>query len=366
MDGVHEGRIRGLVYAVETDVGAPLLLSGGEDRHLQMTAAGDGARVRTIERFNGRPGHTGHSDKIYVITTWESPDGPMVVSSGDDKLIRIFSLAPLPRGPGIRTMSGHIDYVHTLHVLQEKHQALSASYDRSIRLWDLVEGEQLKIFKQDFGLFCMAWNDEASAFATGCSNNINIWNLNDEGENKQKEEPKGIISSLFGGGKKEEKKEEEKKEDKEEKEADAQSADKNKAVKQILRLHKRTVTSILYPRIDLLITGSDDSTLILWNPLIEEAPMLERLDTVTPIYSMRIHECQQAFLLVTASYGKPYSVLVWNLDKYEIEDDDAETDDDRYVMSTGVQYFTISLVFFVYVLYISSSGLRFLINYQLT
>ena len=95
-----------------------------------------------------------------------------------------------------------------------------------------------------------------------------------------------------------------------------------------LRSHTRTVTAIAFPRPDRLISASDDATICVWNPENVDCPLLEKLNAKTPIYSMRYFDDGSAFLLVTASWGKPFSVKIWNMEEKEKPSDDSESEEE--------------------------------------
>ena len=343
---LHVGRIRGLAATYQGEDGLPLLLSGGEDRNLNMSDALSGDFVRKVPAFTGRPGHQGHRDKIYAIQLWTSKEDGVtyIVSTGDDLLIRIFNMEDCK---GVRTMGGHSQYVHSLIILQEESRCVSASYDRSIRLWDLLAGEQLRKFSQSKVLYAIDWLMDAptnTVFATGFAEKVHVWdvgtatvlNILEEGapvgadDNSLTSSVEGAVVEGGGG------------------DGGGEGATNDpfsalleeggrvvrprdtlpQYVKIELRSHIRTVTAIAFPRSDRLISASDDATICVWNPEDEHCPLLEKINAKTPIYSMKVWDDGTAFLLVTASWGKPFSVKIWNMEAKEKPSDDSESEEE--------------------------------------
>ena len=266
LDDRHEGRIKAVAMTMDTADGVPYVITGGEDRNIYIQNANSGDLVRQIDRFNGRPGHPGHRDMIYVIRVWNTPHGEhRIISTGEDKLIRVFDL---DTGKDLFTLEGHSEYVLQLCVLEAASQLVSASYDRTIKIWNLITKEEIRVIKQVRSLFDIAVNIEAVSIASTSSNEINLWDIN--GETK---------------------------------------------LSKVLRIHKRTVTKVLWPQPDLLISSSDDSYIGIWNPTVEE-PLLHRIEHGSPSYCLDIYRDEKVFLLITACFAKPHSVRVWNMEDF--------------------------------------------------
>ncbi|KII87799.1 hypothetical protein PLICRDRAFT_176565 [Plicaturopsis crispa FD-325 SS-3] len=72
-----------------------------------------------------------------------SPDGRLVVAGSEDKLIRVWSVES---GELLHTLTGHRSDVYAL-AFTPTHQLVSASGDRTIRLWDLSKPESIPTCK---------------------------------------------------------------------------------------------------------------------------------------------------------------------------------------------------------------------------
>ncbi len=286
IEGLHEGAIRALSCTFKSKDGVPLILSGGEDRHLNLSNGLTGEFIKKVPAFTGRPGHPGHRDKIYAIAVWAAKNGDcFVVSTGEDKLIRVFNLEDLKP---VRTMQGHQEYVHTLQVIDVVSQVITASYDRTVRIWDLYTGEELNQFRQAKVLFAMDFCVKTlHMFATGSANNVHVWNV------------------------------------------EHWKQDNRSQITLEMRSHKRTITALAYPRHDRIISGSDDGYMCHWNPEIPDAPLLQKINTQSPIYSMRYFDDGCAYLLVTANWSKPFNMRIWNLEPKEKPkaDDDSSSEE---------------------------------------
>ncbi len=333
---LHEGRIRGVHCTYKRKDGVPLVLSAGEDRNINMTNALTGEFVDKIGAFNGRPGHPGHTDKIYCIVTWTTPDDEtFIITAGDECLIRIFPLEDKHfwnHDP--KFMIGHTEYIHTMHVIQEKSELISASYDRSIRIWDLIKCEQIKRFNQSKQLYTMdicLKDPDLTHFATGNSKYVYVWNMEEtvffaplepdsapEGTDEAAAGPGAMVASNANEL---------------EEFDDVPRVIKPRValppyIQLELRSHTRTVTAVAYPALDRLISASDDGQLCIWNPELPEMPLLEKIDAKSPIYSMKYFNDDTVFYLITCAWGNPYTVKIWNLEEKEKPPDDSESEEE--------------------------------------
>jgi WD40 repeat protein len=93
-----------------------------------LTAPG-GSLICTLE---------GHTDSVRAMAV--TPDGCRVVSASDDRTLRLWDLGT---GQTIRTLEGHTDSVWAVAVTPDGRRAVSASADRTLRLWDLDSGKQI-------------------------------------------------------------------------------------------------------------------------------------------------------------------------------------------------------------------------------
>ena len=81
-------------------------------------------------------GHTGPVRAVAV-----TPDGRCAVSASDDRTLRLWDLGT---GQTIRTLEGHTDLVKAVAVTPDGRRAVSASDDHTLRVWDLESGQTLR------------------------------------------------------------------------------------------------------------------------------------------------------------------------------------------------------------------------------
>ena len=94
-----------------------------------LTAPG-GPLIRTLV------GHTNSVDAVAV-----TPDGRRAVSASDDRTLRLWDLST---GQTIRMLEGHGDSVKGVAVTPDGRRAVSASHDGTLRLWDLESGQTIR------------------------------------------------------------------------------------------------------------------------------------------------------------------------------------------------------------------------------
>src|SRR5665647_355733 len=76
---------------------------------------------------------TGHSSTVCAVAV--TPDGTRAVSASVDKTLRVWDLAS---GETLRTLEGHSALVSAVAVTPDGTRAVSASHDHTLRVWDLA------------------------------------------------------------------------------------------------------------------------------------------------------------------------------------------------------------------------------------
>ena len=97
--------------------------------HPTLAAAG-GALIRIL---------TGHSDWVTGVAV--TPDGQRAVSASWDKTLKVWDLGS---GRELRTLSGHADSVTAVAVTPDGQCAVSASADKTLKVWELASGRELR------------------------------------------------------------------------------------------------------------------------------------------------------------------------------------------------------------------------------
>ena len=86
--------------------------------------------MRTLE------GHSGFVDGVAV-----TPDGKRAVSASWDKTLKVWDLET---GRMLRTLEGHSAHVYGVAVTPDGKRAVSASWDHTLKVWDLETGRALR------------------------------------------------------------------------------------------------------------------------------------------------------------------------------------------------------------------------------
>jgi WD40 repeat protein len=104
-----------------------------------------------------------------------SPDGNLVATSGDDRMIRLWDTTS---GQLVRELEGHKDWVQTLAFAPDGKYLLSGSNDRTARLWDIASGQPAHVFVHPNTVDAVSFSPDGKTIATGSSDKlVRLWSL---------------------------------------------------------------------------------------------------------------------------------------------------------------------------------------------
>jgi WD40 repeat protein/serine/threonine protein kinase len=106
-----------------------------------------------------------------------SPDGKFIASGGWDVTIRVWDLVS---GEQLKPLRGHAEYISSLQFSPDSRYVASGSQDRTVRVWYVNSGEEVMILKgHDAGIKAIAFSPDGKLLASGggANTSIKIWDL---------------------------------------------------------------------------------------------------------------------------------------------------------------------------------------------
>jgi uncharacterized protein (TIGR03067 family) len=116
----------------------------------------------------------GHSGQVTSVAF--SPDGSRALSASKDRTVRLWDLA---NGKELQRLNGHTDAVEAVVFFPDGKRALSGSVDRTARIWDLEGGQQLRFFGGHLDeVRCVALSPNARyGLSAGADPVIRLWEV---------------------------------------------------------------------------------------------------------------------------------------------------------------------------------------------
>jgi WD40 repeat protein len=96
-----------------------------------------GQLVRTLE---------GHTDPVSAVVV--TPDGRFAVSASYDRTLKVWDIE---KGETVHTLEGHTSLVNAVAVTPDGRLAVSASGDRTLKVWDIEKGEAVRTLEGHTG-----------------------------------------------------------------------------------------------------------------------------------------------------------------------------------------------------------------------
>ena len=105
-----------------------------------------------------------------------SPDGRTALSGSDDKTLKLWDLAT---GKEIRTFTGHTNSVYSVAFSPDGRTALSGSDDKTLKLWDLATGKEIRTFTGHTSMvYSVAFSPDGRTALSGSDDKtLKLWDL---------------------------------------------------------------------------------------------------------------------------------------------------------------------------------------------
>ncbi|MDJ0553255.1 MAG: trypsin-like peptidase domain-containing protein [Microcoleaceae cyanobacterium MO_207.B10] len=147
------------------------IVAGSTNGMIYLWNLGNGEAIATWQ---------GHAESVNSVAV--TPDEQLVVSASDDKSIKIWKLPQSKNTTEItlvRTLTGHSDVVDTVAIAPNGQILASGSWDGTIKVWNLASGELLRTLEGHSGVVnAVAISPDGQLLASGSKDNtIKLWNL---------------------------------------------------------------------------------------------------------------------------------------------------------------------------------------------
>jgi WD40 repeat protein len=154
-----------MVFSVAFSPDGRLILSSGDDRTLRLADARDGHEVRRLA------GHRSPGCRCAFL-----PDGRSILSGGADRTLRLWDVNT---GEELACLQGHTASVTCLAVSPDGRRALSGGKDKMVRYWDLEGLKEVRCLRGHRGLVTgvAIAPDERQGLSCGWDRTIRLWEL---------------------------------------------------------------------------------------------------------------------------------------------------------------------------------------------
>ena len=103
--------------------------------------------------------------------------GNLIATAGNDNQISLVKSSGMGLVLQGKNLQGHTDLVSGLTFIGSRN-LLSASVDRTVRIWDTVSTDSIKVLGCTSAAYCLSVSDSESVFTTGHkTGDIRLWSL---------------------------------------------------------------------------------------------------------------------------------------------------------------------------------------------
>jgi len=143
-----------------------------------------GSRDKTLKLWNtlGECKHTiedagSHTEWVSCVRFSPNVANPLVVSSGWDKVIKVWNLRDFKLK---ENLTGHTGYINSVTISPDGSLCASGGKDAIAILWDLIEGKHLESLPAGGVINTMQFSPNRYWLCAGTDNGIRIWGLEDK------------------------------------------------------------------------------------------------------------------------------------------------------------------------------------------
>jgi Tol biopolymer transport system component len=159
------------VYSAAFSPDGNLLVSGGDDKNVRIWSVCDGKEVRVC---------TGHESTVYNVAF--SPDGKTIASTSSDRTVRLWNAET---GKLLRTLPGHTDRVLGVAFSPDGRRLATScgttggrgAAGGEIKLWDVSSGEEIYTLRtRNAGVMTVAFSPDGKRLAGAClTGGVRVW-----------------------------------------------------------------------------------------------------------------------------------------------------------------------------------------------